>query len=302
MSILSVQFPVWRRPSASGPQMPAAPACLRLLGLLLLLLSLAACGKKITLQAGLKDTEANEIVMVLNRSGIEVAKQQAKEGVTLEVAEQDLSRASSVMNAAGLPRRNLSNLGEVFKKQGMISSPLEERVRYIHGLSEELGYTLQQFDRVVSARVHVVLPERVAPGEPIMPSSAAVFVKYQPPLDEDAAVPRIRNLVSSSIPGLSGDEGRAKVSVVMIPGEAPAPAVEWTRVGPFKVQAGAAGALTTMLAVLLLLTLLVTAGGVREAARRNQKVAALVARYVDPVVERASRLTQALRSRRRARG
>jgi len=226
---------------------------------LLLLIVLCACGKVVDLQSGLKDADANEMVTVLNRHGIDAQKRITKEGVALSVKDTDIARATEALNAAGLPRRNLSNLGQVFKKEGMISTPLEERVRYIHGLSSELEYTLQQFDHVVSARVHVVLPERVAPGEPIQPSSAAVFIKYVPPLDEDAVVPRVRNLVASSIPGLSSEEGRGKVSVVLAASELTAPAVEWTTVGPFQVMADSAGGLivafTSMIGVFVLVLL-----------------------------------------------
>lgn len=228
---------------------------LRRLALLCLVGLLCACSKVVTLQSHLSDSDANEIVMVLTRQGISVEKLRSKEGVDLLVDETDVGRATAAMNAAGLPRRSINSLGEVFKKQGMISTPLEERVRYLHGLSEELGYTLQQFDNVISARVHVVLPERIAPGEPVQPSSAAVFVKYRPPLDEDAVVPRVRRLVAASIPGLSSEDGRSNVSVVMTPGEAAAPALAWTTVFGFRVAAEAAGSLMTTLILLFVLAL-----------------------------------------------
>jgi type III secretion protein J len=223
---------------------------------------LCACSKEVILQSGLTDSDANEIVMVLNRQGITAEKRPAKEGVNLALADTDLSRATAIMNAAGLPRRSRENLGEVFKKQGMISTPLEERVRYLHGLSEELGYTLQQFDNVISARVHVVLPERIAPGEPIQPSSAAVFIKYRPPIDEDAITPRVQRLVASSIPGLSSEDGRSKVSVVMTPGELTLPTVKWTTVGPFKVEVDSASNLLTTLLTLIVLGLLGLGAGI----------------------------------------
>lgn len=222
----------------------------------LILASLAACSERVDLQSGLKDAEANEIINVLNRQGIEASKRPTKEGVAIVVDRLDISRATDALQAAGLPRRSLSNLGQVFKKEGMISTPLEERVRYIYGLSEELQYTLQQFDNVISARVHVVLPERIAPGEPIQPSSAAVFIKYHLPFDEDTAMPRIRHLVASSIPGLSGEEGLAKVSVVLVPSEITAAPVEWRNIGPFSVQKQSANLLMSVLLGMALLTVL----------------------------------------------
>jgi type III secretion protein J len=213
--------------------------------------------------------------------------------VTLTVRDEDISRATDVMRAAGLPRRSLSGLGQVFKKEGMISTPLEERVRYIHGLSAELEFTLQQFDRVVAARVHVVLPERVAPGEPIQPSSAAVFVKYVPPLDEDMIIPRIRNLVAASIPGLSGDDTRAKVSVVLAPSDLVAPAVEWTDVGPFRVMAASATSLTATLFILSLFPLALLLGALVIVGKRNPRIAALMSRFLSKAARRQSAPAQA---------
>jgi type III secretion protein J len=220
-----------------------------------LLLLLWGCSQVANLQTNLQDADANEIVALLRHSGIEAKKITAKEGVTLTVREADVSRATDIMRAAGLPKRSLTNLGTVFKKEGMISTPLEERVRYIHALSEELEFTLQQFDHVVSARVHVVLPERIAPGEPIQPSSAAVFIKYTAPFDEDTNIPRITNLVASSIPGLSGVEGRSKVSVVLAPAGAAPKSVEWESVGPFVVQSDSVSGLTWTLISLALTSL-----------------------------------------------
>jgi type III secretion protein J len=234
----------------------------------------------VDLQTGLNDADANEILTLLNKHGIQAEKRPTKEGVALSVKDTDLARATQTMHAAGLPRRSLSNLGQVFKKEGMISTPLEERARYIHGLSAELEYTLQQFDRVISARVHVVLPERVAPGEPIQPSSAAVFVKYTPPMDEDTILPRIRNLVSSSIPGLSGEDGRSKVSVVLTPSELTAPTVEWTTVGPFRVMSDSAGTLAGMLVAFALMVLFALAAVGFMMAKRNPKAAALIDKYL----------------------
>ncbi|WP_082221485.1 type III secretion system inner membrane ring lipoprotein SctJ [Herbaspirillum chlorophenolicum] len=267
------------------PRRPVARGILlrdlaRLACLAMLLVLLSACSRMVILQAGLTDADANEIILTLNRQGIEVDKQKSKEGVTLLVKDAELSRATETMTAAGLPRRSLSNLGEVFKKQGMISSPMEERIRYIHGLSEELESTMLQFDNVVAARVHVVLPERIAPGEPIQPSSAAVFIKYRPPLDEDAVMPRIRRLVASSIPGLASEDGRNKVSVVMMPGEAPAPGIEWTMFGPFTVAAASATGLALSFGLLLIVALASLGYIGLQKALRHPRLNRLVANFV----------------------
>lgn len=208
---------------------------------------LAACSSDVILQAGLSDSDANDIIALLHDNGIVATKLPGKDGVTVKVPDTELAASTELMKAAGLPHRRLDDLGQVFKKDGMISTPFEERVRYIHGLSQELEYTLSQIDHVITAQVHVVLPDRVAPGEPIQPSSAAVFIKYHPPFDQDTIVPRVRELVANSIPGLSEGDTRSKVSVVLIPGEATARGVALEAVGPFMLEARSAAALRTTL-------------------------------------------------------
>jgi type III secretion protein J len=192
-----------------------------LLPLIFLLALLTGCKEMTTLQSGLTDAEANEIVATLQDDGISVQKRAAKDGIAISIEEQDMSRATALLAAKGLPRHRQARLGEVFKKEGLISSPLEERARYIYALSQELEYTLVQIDGVIVARVHVVLPEKIAPGEPVQPSSAAVFIKHSAGLDPDVVLPRVRQLVARSIPGL-GVSALDKVSVVFVQGTAPA--------------------------------------------------------------------------------
>lgn len=219
---------------------------LRQLLALLVLVSLCACSRQVVLQSDLTDADANEIVALLRHAGIEAQKLTVKGVVSLQVPEPSLARASEAMRAAGLPRRRFSDLGTVFKKEGMISTPLEERARYLYGLSEELAATLQQIDGVLAARVHVVLPERVAPGEPVMPSSAAVFIKYRAPFDEDGNVARIRRMVAGSIPGLAGADGAAKVPVVFTPSLERTLDVDWRTSFGVTVQAASAGRLALL--------------------------------------------------------
>jgi type III secretion protein J len=65
--------------------------------------------------------------------------------------------------------------------------------------------------------VHVVLPERGAAGDPALPSTAAVFIKYQEGYNLDVLQPQIRRLVNNSIPGLAPD----KVSIVLFGSQSP---------------------------------------------------------------------------------
>jgi type III secretion protein J len=214
-----------------------------------LLVLLTACSHKVELQTNIQENDANEMLGVLMKAGISSNKQTTKEGATIIVNDSDISQAMAVLNANGLPRKQTTGLGEIFKKEGMISTPLEERARYIFGLSQELEKTLNQIDDIVTARVHVVLPERIAPGEPIMPSSASVFIKHKKTFDTDAMTPRIRSLVSTSIPGLA-DLPKEKISIVYVDVLEVKNSIEWTMVGPIKVDTTSVGTLQTIFGIL----------------------------------------------------
>jgi type III secretion protein J len=183
--------------------------------IVLTLLVLAGCTTEVDLHTGLSDPEANQVVASLRDDGVNAQKRPGKTGVTVTVPEGDLARATAVLTAKGLPHRSSARMGEVFKKEGLISSPLEERARYISALSQELEATLGQIDGVVVARVHVVLSEKAGPGEPVQPPSAAVFIKHLPSLDPDVIDFRVRQLVARSIPGM-GAQALDRVSAVFV--------------------------------------------------------------------------------------
>jgi type III secretion protein J len=151
--------------------------------MLSLLLMLSGCGESVELHRQLSEQEANEVIAELADKHIRAQKVPAKEGVTVRVSASDISRAVRTLEAAGLPKVARVTMGQTFRKEGVISTPLEERARYIYALSQELEATLSNIDGVIVARVHVVLPERVAPGEPVQPASASVFIKHDPRLD-----------------------------------------------------------------------------------------------------------------------
>ena len=108
----------------------------------LMILLLAGCGERMELHRNLSEQDANEVLAELASKHIDAQKRLDKNGVAVLVASDDISRAVRALEAVGLPRRSRSSLGEVFRKEGVISSPLEERARYLYALSQELEQTL----------------------------------------------------------------------------------------------------------------------------------------------------------------
>lgn len=188
----------------------ASRALIVRLGMLTLVVCLTGCNQDV--YTDLTEVEANQMLGELVAHGIATTKTaKGKEGFTISVDNNDMLRALAVLKDAGFPRSTRDSIGKVFQKSGIMSSPFEERVRYIYALGEEVAQTISNIDGVVTARVHIVLPDAPQLGQPVKPSSAAVFIKYKPGVDIEYFVPQIRRLVSSSIEGLD----YAAVTVVL---------------------------------------------------------------------------------------
>lgn len=196
--------------------MRAESPLVRVLMIGLLALLLAGC-QKVELYSNLSEREGNEILAELLGHDIAATKTRAKEFVTVSVPRTEVARAIEILRRQGFPRERFSDLGQIFQKQGLISSPMEERVRYTYGLSQMLAETLTQIDGVLSARVLIVVPEAATFGQTQAPSSASVFVKYLPGLDIEESIPRIKTLVQHSIDGLRYEN----ISVALFPQQEP---------------------------------------------------------------------------------
>ena len=134
--------------------------------------------------------------------------------VTIMVNSPDVSRSIKILSSLGFPKEKYSSIGDIFPKDGLISSPTEERARYTYSMSQELSSTLSMIDGVINARVHVVLPqEQDSLTDVNYPSSASVFIKYTPELELAGLVPKVKTLVANSIEGLSLE----KITVSLFP-------------------------------------------------------------------------------------
>lgn len=215
----------------------------------LLVLFLTGC-QKVELYSNLSEREGNEILAVLLTQGIAADKTRTKDFVGIRVPEADVARSIEILRRQGFPRERFTDLGQIFQKQGLISSPMEERVRYTYGLSQMLAETLTQIDGVLSARVLIVLPAEAAFGQTQPPSSASVFIKYLPGLAVEEAVPRIKTLVQNSVDGLSYDN----ISVALFPSTDIEPGTDWLST-PADAKVGHWPWIAAMLTILLVCAL-----------------------------------------------
>jgi type III secretion protein J len=178
------------------------PILSRLAPALTALCILAGCQTEI--YSNVSEREANEMLAVLLAQNISASKVAIGDGTfSLTVEETELKQALTFLDNKGLPRVGRETIGQVFSGGGIVSSPFEERVRYIYALGEDVAQTLQEIDGVLVARVHIVMPEEAALGQDAKPASAAIFIKQQAGYDLDFLVPQIRRLVANSIEGVN---------------------------------------------------------------------------------------------------
>ncbi len=168
---------------------------------------LAGCDKETTLHSGLEERQANLVMAALIDAGINCHKAPGEEGTwNVMVSERKFAEAVNLLEQRGLPRRPHLGVGEVFKKTGMISSPSEERIRFMDALAQDLAKTISMIDGVVDARVHVVLPENDPFARNALPSSAAVAIRSRWDVDIADIVPSVKGLVKNAIEGLQHEK------------------------------------------------------------------------------------------------
>jgi type III secretion protein J len=177
-------------------------------------LLLAGCSQQ--LFGNLDEKSANLVVAALRSEGISAVKSTATEGFwKVTVPDEEFARASQILNRRNLPPQQFEGLGRVFKKESLVSTPTEERMRSIYAMSQELENSLSSLDGVLTARVHPVIP----PHDPLNPkkvaSSASVLIRYRPAAKIAGSESIIRTLVASGIEGLAVDN----VSVLMVEAE-----------------------------------------------------------------------------------
>ena len=243
--------------------------------LLWLAFLLNGCSERVELHRQLSEQEANEVIAELADKHIRAQKVPAKDGVVVVVNAIDIGRAVRTLEAVGLPKVARTTLGDTFRKDGVISTPLEERARYIYALSQELEATLSNIDGVIVARVHVVLPERIAPGEPVQPASASVFIKHDPRLDPDNIRSRVRRMVASSIPGMStAVDNPQKLTVVFVPSIVYQEQRQLTYFGPFLIPADDLGFWRASMTLTLVAIVMTTAALLFLRNRRQRAIQA----------------------------
>lgn len=222
---------------------------------------LALCGCKTQIQHGLDERQANELQTVLVEHGIpaqKVAEEGKKPTWAIEVEEGRATESVRILADLGLPRPKAEGFDEVFGKGSLVPTATEERVRYQQALSGELEKTLESFDGISSARVHLVVSPQTRTGQAPVASKASAFLRVRPGHAEQLAAKRaeLQALIAGSVDGLSPSAVTVvvdEVSMTVVPVQPKRP-FPWTRV------AAGVGVLATLMGLLLLIVALKSKG------------------------------------------
>ena len=167
----------------------------------------AGCDNEVPIHTGLAERQANLVMAALLDEGIAAHKTAGEENTwNVTIREGDFARAANLLERKGLPRREFNGIGETFRKTGMISSPTEERIRFMDALAQDISRTISGIEGVIDARVHLVLPENDPFAKNVLPSSAAVAIRTRWDSDLRDRIPSIKALVQNAIEGLKYDK------------------------------------------------------------------------------------------------
>jgi type III secretion protein J len=219
-----------------------------------------AVGCAVPVAAALDEPEANRVVVALDQSGIDAAKEidpttEGKYRVT--VARDDVGRALATMREEELPRPKTHGVLDATDRGQLVPSQAAEHAQLVAGLAGELEKTLGGIENVLAARVHLNLPPRepLRDGPPAK-ATASVLIEHRgttPPL----ALESIQRLVAGGVPGVIPNE----VVVVFVPRTARAGGgrTDLAHVGPITVARGSMNTLKIAFASFALLVVALAA-------------------------------------------
>jgi flagellar M-ring protein FliF len=144
--------------------------------------------------------DSSQIVKELERR--QVRFQLRNDGAQVFVPQEQVARVRLQLAESGMPRGG--GVGyEIFDKGDALSSTsFVQNMNQLRALEGELARTIRGIERVQSARVHLVLPERALFSRERTEPSASIVLRVRGGL-EPQQIRAIRHLVASAVRGLS---------------------------------------------------------------------------------------------------
>ncbi len=175
---------------------------------------------------GLPVAEANDIIVVLEKSGIAADKVKEEGGqtqaFTITVAKGERAQAMELLVANHLPPPRKDGIKELFPTDVMIPTQVNEAMRKLAAQQNELAKSLSTIDGVLSANVNLNIPERSELDEKAKPlPSASVIITYRVPKGAEAKPPVSTQQIQAFVGKAVQDLTPENVSVILNPATLP---------------------------------------------------------------------------------
>ncbi|WP_428646271.1 flagellar basal-body MS-ring/collar protein FliF [Roseibium sp.] len=153
----------------------------------------------------LEDSAA--IITQLESEGVQF--QLKREGATILVPQEQVARLRMQLAAEGLPTGG--SIGyEIFDRSDTLgATSFVQNINHLRAMEGELSRTIGSLDRIRSARVHLVIPERQLFQRDRRPPSASIVLNVRGALGA-GEIRAVQHLVATAVEGLEPD----RVSIV----------------------------------------------------------------------------------------
>lgn len=160
-----------------------------------------------TLFTDLSFEDSSAIIKDLDRQAIPYELK--NDGAAIMVPKDKVTRLRMKLAEGGLPKGG--GIGyEIFDKSDALgSTSFVQNINHLRALEGELARTIRAIDRIQTARVHLVLPEKPLFSRETPEPSASIVLRVRGQLDP-AQVRAIRHIVASAVNGMKAQ----RVSIV----------------------------------------------------------------------------------------
>jgi flagellar M-ring protein FliF len=170
-----------------------------LTGFFLYVFGMIAEPPKAILFSGLEGRDASAVISKLD--ALNIPYEQKGDGGTILIAADQVTKIRMQLATDGLPSAGVGY--EIFDKSDTFgTTAFVQNINRLRAIEGELARTIRSLDSIVSARVHLVIPDRQIFARDNQPPSASVVVKTRTRLSR-GQVSAIQHLVAAAVAGLT---------------------------------------------------------------------------------------------------
>ena len=153
-------------------------------------------------------SDSGRIVQKLDE--LKVPYQLSADGSRILVPEDQVARLRMAMAESGVPAGGSMGY-EIFDRTDSIgTTSFVQNINHLRALEGEIARSIGSIDRIASARVHLVLPQRQLFARDAEAPSASIVLKLKGGSLDASQVRAIQQLTAAAVPGLAAD----RVSIV----------------------------------------------------------------------------------------